>query len=642
MSPTMDSETEAKRRSTVLWVVGLATLGLIFDGYDLVVYGTVVSTFLRNPNEIGPVTPQAAGALGSYALIGVLVGALLAGTVGDILGRRKVMLTAYAWFAVGMGATAMTHTSEMFGLLRFITGLGVGALVATTGALVNEYAPPGKKNLINAITYSGVPIGSLMAALLAIILLDLIGWRGMFWIGALPLVTLLPLAIFKMPESVAWLASRGRLDEARAISARTGIALPEEMPSVPGAASAGVPAKPAAGGRAGFAGLFGPGYLFPTLVLGLMSATGLVLVYSLNTWLPELMLRAGFNAKGSLSFLLVLNGGAILGALAGSRIADRLGPKPVVAGAFLIGAVGDRRAHPQRPARHPAGHRRDRRARHQRHPDADLRLCGQLLPDQRARRRGGLVRGLRPLGRRRGTAARRLPGRRGSRPRLDLLRPGWAGAAGSGPDVVGAGRPPPRELRSTLIEPTRRRRRPVRRARPNGVTPGGCQMYERILLAIDMTPTEENRSALTRTEQIGRLTGATVYLLHVARAHIVPGDIIGGSGLGVLSAEDDVEAVDRQAVQQLVDSLAAAGVEAHGEIVSATEHDIADVILQRAKELDVDLVVLGHQHHRGVGNLFQSSVAERVIRRHPPYSILLARPPATSGNRVVEHRARSS
>ena len=121
----------------------------------------------------------------------------------------------------------MTHATAMFGLWRFITGLGVGALVATTGALVNEYAPPGKKNLINAITYSGVPIGSLLAALLAIILLDAIGWRGMFWIGALPLVTLLPLAIFKMPESVAWLASRGRLDEARAISARTGVPLPE-------------------------------------------------------------------------------------------------------------------------------------------------------------------------------------------------------------------------------------------------------------------------------------------------------------------------------------------------------------------------------------------------------------------------------
>jgi MFS transporter, AAHS family, benzoate transport protein len=64
-----------------------------------------------------------------------------------------------------------------------------------------------------------------------------------------------------------------------------------------------------------------------------------VLVYSLNTWLPELMLRAGFNAKGSLSFLLVLNGGAVIGALAGSRVADRFGPKPVVAACFGIGAV---------------------------------------------------------------------------------------------------------------------------------------------------------------------------------------------------------------------------------------------------------------------------------------------------------------
>jgi MFS transporter, AAHS family, benzoate transport protein len=331
-----DPQLEARRRSTVIWVVGLATLGLIFDGYDLVVYGTVVSTFLRDPSEIGEVSPELAGALGSYALIGVLVGALLAGSVGDIIGRRKVMLTAYAWFAIGMGLTALTSSTSMFGLMRFITGLGVGALVATTGALVSEYAPAGKKNLANAITYSGVPIGSLLAALLAIILLDQIGWRGMFWIGALPLVTLLPLAFFKMPESVAWLASRGRYDRAREISERTGVPVPYAPPDAPEAVTG---AMPAPGGRAGFAGLFSRHYIVPTLLLGLMSATGLLLVYSLNTWLPELMLRVGYEAKGSLAFLLVLNGGAIIGALFGSRVADRLGPKPVVAAYFLAGAL---------------------------------------------------------------------------------------------------------------------------------------------------------------------------------------------------------------------------------------------------------------------------------------------------------------
>ena len=90
--------------------------------------------------------------------------------------------------------------------------------------------------------------------------------------------------------------------------------------------------------KVGFAGLFSRGYWLPTVLLGFTSATGLILVYSLNTWLPVLMEKSGFNAKGSLSFLLVLNGGAILGALAGSRFADRLGPKPVVASCFLIGA----------------------------------------------------------------------------------------------------------------------------------------------------------------------------------------------------------------------------------------------------------------------------------------------------------------
>ena len=160
-------EAQAKRLRTVFWVIGLATVGLIFDGYDLVVYGAVVSTFLRDPSHIGVVTPATAGVLGSYALVGVLFGALLAGTVGDILGRRKVMLASYAWFSVGMALTAMATTTTAFGWLRFFTGLGIGALVATTAALVAEYAPKDKKNLCNAISNGGIPLGSLLSAVLA-------------------------------------------------------------------------------------------------------------------------------------------------------------------------------------------------------------------------------------------------------------------------------------------------------------------------------------------------------------------------------------------------------------------------------------------------------------------------------------------
>ena len=331
---TRDVPQDVLRRRTITWIVSLATVGLVFDGYDLVVYGTVLPLFLRDPSQIGVVTPALGGALGSYALFGVLVGALLAGSVGDIIGRRKVMLTAYAWFSVGMGLTALTTSTTAFGLLRFVTGLGVGALVATTGALVAEFAPKGRKNLCNAITYSGVPLGSLLAALLAILMLESAGWRGMFLLGALPLVTLLPLAVLKMPESPAWLAARGRLAEAREVARRTGVAIEESAPERT-ATSAVVEET----GRPGFAGLFSRLYLLPTILLGLLSATGLVLVYALNTWLPELMGRAGYSAKGSLAFLLVLNGGAVVGAMIASRFADRFGPKPVVAASFLLGAV---------------------------------------------------------------------------------------------------------------------------------------------------------------------------------------------------------------------------------------------------------------------------------------------------------------
>ena len=329
---TTTSEQDVRRRRTVSWVVGLTFTGLVFDGYDLVVYGTVLSTFLRDPSQIGVVTPATGGALGSYALFGVLVGALLAGTISDVLGRRTVMLLSYAWFSIGMAVTATVGSTTAFGLMRFVTGLGVGALVATTGAIVAEFAPRGRKNLCNAIVYSGVPAGSLLSALLAILLLGALGWRGMFWIGALPLVTLLPLAYFKLPESPTWLLSRGRVDEARAVSERTGVPLTETPRT-----TAPVAAQPE---RVGFAGLFSGANALPAVLLGFMSVTGLVLVYALNTWLPELMKRAGYSTQGSLAFLLVFNGGGIIGGLIGSRFADRYGPRPVVAGSFLIGALG--------------------------------------------------------------------------------------------------------------------------------------------------------------------------------------------------------------------------------------------------------------------------------------------------------------
>jgi AAHS family benzoate transporter-like MFS transporter len=330
---TDDLAVSDRQKKTVRWVVAIAAIALIFDGYDLVVYGTVVSTLLNDPSQLGAMDAAQAGALGSYALMGVMVGALVTGAFGDYIGRRRVLITGIIWFSLGMGLTAMAPNVLTFGLLRFLTGLGVGALVATAGAVVAEFAPVGRRNFYNAIVYSGVPAGGVLASLLAIVLGDAVGWRGLFWIGALPILFLFPMALFKLPESPQWLLARGRADEAHAVSARTGVplVLPVTMQSTPG-----VVAKAE---RVGFSALATKRYALPTALLGMMSFSGLLLTYGLNTWLPEIMKQFGYGKTFSLTFLLVLNAGAIIGGLIASISADRFGPKRVVSTTFFLAAV---------------------------------------------------------------------------------------------------------------------------------------------------------------------------------------------------------------------------------------------------------------------------------------------------------------
>ncbi|AGF72000.1 MFS transporter [Corynebacterium halotolerans] len=336
-----DTWESPRHRLTVYLILAVVGVSILFDGYDLVIYGAVLSTLLEDPSHIGQLSPAVAGTLGSYAMIGVMIGALTAGAIGDRLGRRKLMLTAIIWFSLGMALTAMSTSIVMFGALRFLTGLGVGMIVATGGAIIAEFAPKNRRNLFNAIVYSGVPAGGVMASLLAIGLEDLIGWRGLFLIGASPLVFLLPLAFFALPESPRWLVARGRKADARALCVKHG--LPEDqfiVADVPAPAAADNAAKAEkAVEKTGFAGIFSRAYLPGTVLIGAMSFIGLLSTYGLNTWLPEIMQAAGTSADNSLYSLFALNGGAVIGGLIASWFADKIGPKTIITSTFALAAV---------------------------------------------------------------------------------------------------------------------------------------------------------------------------------------------------------------------------------------------------------------------------------------------------------------
>ncbi len=113
---------ESKYNSFHLRVVVLCLFVIICDGYDLVVYGTVVSVLMKEWN----LTPVVAGMLGSYALIGMLLGALIFAPLADRIGRKTVVLMSLTVFSAFTGLVGFTKTPNEFGIYRFVAGLGLG------------------------------------------------------------------------------------------------------------------------------------------------------------------------------------------------------------------------------------------------------------------------------------------------------------------------------------------------------------------------------------------------------------------------------------------------------------------------------------------------------------------------------------
>lgn len=324
--PAILASPEAGRRAR--WVLAICCMTIIFDGYDLIVFGTVVPDLLAYKEWA--LTPAEVGHIGSLALFGMLIGALGVGTLTDVIGRRRVMLGCLVWFSIAMPLTALAPDPTTFGILRFVTGLGLGGVVPTAIALTMEYSPEHRRQLNNSLMFSGYSIGGVLAALTALWLLPIGGFRAMFVVGALPLIVVLPLAVKMLPESVAFLAAKGRHEDAAAQAERFGIPVPESVVSGD-AARRGLldTVKTIVGGNR----------LVMSLMVWAISIIGLLLVYGLNTWLPQFMRNSGYSMGSALTFLLVFNIGAIVGVIIAGGLADRLGEKKVIAGAFCIAAI---------------------------------------------------------------------------------------------------------------------------------------------------------------------------------------------------------------------------------------------------------------------------------------------------------------
>ncbi|WNW10604.1 MFS transporter [Pseudomonas sp. DTU_2021_1001937_2_SI_NGA_ILE_001] len=308
-------------------VMSWCALLLIFDGYDLFIYGVVLPVIMKEWS----LTPLQAGALGSYALFGMMFGALVFGSLADRIGRKKGIAICFALFSGATIVNGFASSPTEFGICRFIAGLGCGGLMPNAVALMNEYAPKRMRSTLVAVMFSGYSLGGMLSAGVGIVMLPRFGWESMFFAAALPLL-LLPAILYYLPESIGFLVRQGRSEEARRLLQRLDASQTldgDEILQVSDAKGQGVAVLE----------LFREGRMVRTLALWVAFFCCLLMVYALSSWLPKLMAGAGYSLGSSLSFLLALNFGGMFGAIFGGWLGDRLNLTKVTVGFFILGAV---------------------------------------------------------------------------------------------------------------------------------------------------------------------------------------------------------------------------------------------------------------------------------------------------------------
>jgi len=273
-------------------------------------------------------TPLEAGALGSYALFGMMFGALAFGTLADRIGRKKGIAICFVLFSSATVLNGFASTPTEFGIFRFLAGLGCGGLMPNVVALMNEYAPKRLRSTLVAVMFSGYSLGGMLSAGLGIYMLPRFGWEAMFFAAAVPLL-LLPVILWYLPESVGFLVRQGRGEQARAL-------LNKVDPSRQLSAADELVMTDVKGKSASVLELFREGRGVRTFSLWLAFFCCLLMVYALGSWLPKLMANAGYSLGSSLSFLLSLNFGGMAGAILGGWLGDRFNLSKVVVVFFAV------------------------------------------------------------------------------------------------------------------------------------------------------------------------------------------------------------------------------------------------------------------------------------------------------------------
>ncbi|MDZ7644405.1 MAG: MFS transporter [Woeseiaceae bacterium] len=187
-----------------LLVVGLCMMFNMVDGFDITAMAVVagsVSSELQLP-------PERLGWIFSFALAGMMVGAMFLAPLSDLIGRRRLIIVAVTLVGVSILLTANASSVGEFVVLRFVSGAGAGAMLACQAALAAEYSPEKYRAFAVAAVTSGYPLGAMLTSVAADWILPDYGWRGMFRFGGGVTLLMGLVAWWLIPESLKYLFER--------------------------------------------------------------------------------------------------------------------------------------------------------------------------------------------------------------------------------------------------------------------------------------------------------------------------------------------------------------------------------------------------------------------------------------------------
>jgi MFS transporter, AAHS family, benzoate transport protein len=316
----------------VIGIAAIVSTAVIFDGYDL----QALAYSLPKLAADWHFSPVEAGLLASYTFIGLFIGAVGLGALGDRWGRKRMLVAGVIVFALFMGTAGFAQSYTQFALLRFCAAVGMGGVLPGTIAMLSEYVPVRRRGRMIAVTAGSFTFGFAVAAAVATVVVPHYGWRPLFMLSYLALVVALLIAVF-VPETPQYLATRRQFD--RAIDT-----IKKIYPGIWTVARDTDPETFFTGdkpkdGRIQFRALWTKQYVRSTVTISFLYLFLQFVVYALDFWMVSLLVKHGVSLVTSYTYAIEQALAATIGGFVLGWFLDRMNQFAVMATAFAAGAV---------------------------------------------------------------------------------------------------------------------------------------------------------------------------------------------------------------------------------------------------------------------------------------------------------------